>query len=362
MPFHGGNTGSIPVGRASEIKYLAWISAMPIGRDQRWTKDRLVDRLAERVGSPTAFSPVRVAARGRTSLESRAGVPEVYGKGRFSETGGERLSVSRHAKSPEHPVAEARIMKVFISWSGKRSNLVAKALRVLLEDVNHRIAPWMSELDIKAGSRWGSELATQLERTRFGIICLTPEALTSPWLLFEAGALSKSVQDGRVCPYLIDLKKDNLVGPLAQFQCVEATMVSTFNLLIDINSASGDEAIPEGRLRRYFEQFWPSLEHVITEVISEKGGLASGAWWEDYEHALREFRLIDQTLADMNNLKSAQVNEYYKQIGVFAVFQDVFGIENSRELDFVYSVGRFAPPVWGAGVLGRSKHTANILS
>ena len=90
-------------------------------------------------------------------------------------------------------------MKVFISWSGTRSNRVGKALRIFLEDVNQAIKPWMSETDIDAGSRWAAELAKQLEETNFGIICLTPESLTSPWSLFEAGALSKSIRDSRVC-------------------------------------------------------------------------------------------------------------------------------------------------------------------
>src|SRR5215203_5752571 len=109
-------------------------------------------------------------------------------------------------------------MKVFISWSGDRSNQVARALRTFLGDVNQAIEPWMSETDINAGSRWGADLARQLEESNFGIICLTPESLSSSWLMFEAGALSKSVQGGRVCPYLIGVGRHEIQVPLAQFQ------------------------------------------------------------------------------------------------------------------------------------------------
>src|SRR5262249_10267255 len=106
-------------------------------------------------------------------------------------------------------------MKIFISWSGERSKRVAEALRAFLQDVNQNVEPWLSETDIGAGSRWGDELAKQLEQTSFGIICLTREAANSSWLLFEAGALSKSVIGSRVCPYLIGIEPKKLEGPLA---------------------------------------------------------------------------------------------------------------------------------------------------
>ena len=80
-------------------------------------------------------------------------------------------------------------VKFFLSWSGERSRRVTKALRQLLEDVNHHFQPWMLETDIKAGTRWGTDLAKELEETNFGVICVTLESLRSPWLLFEAGCM-----------------------------------------------------------------------------------------------------------------------------------------------------------------------------
>jgi hypothetical protein len=50
----------------------------------------------------------------------------------------------------------------------------------------------MSEHDIDKGTRGLPAIAQQLEETQFGLICLTPESMNAPWLLFEAGALSKS--------------------------------------------------------------------------------------------------------------------------------------------------------------------------
>jgi hypothetical protein len=59
---------------------------------------------------------------------------------------------------------------------------------------------------ISAGARWANELANELAGTRFGILCLTRDNLNSPWLLFEAGGLAKTVEDTFVCPYLLVLQ------------------------------------------------------------------------------------------------------------------------------------------------------------
>jgi hypothetical protein len=159
-------------------------------------------------------------------------------------------------------------VKLFISWSGKRSQKVAKALRTFLQDINQRIEPWMSETDISIGSRWAMDLARELEETQFGILCITQEALQSPWLLFEAGALSKSVRNARVCPYLIGLEKQQLTGPIAQFQCVEATEASTHELLKSINETMGNEGLKSERLQKYFNMFWPELKSAIESISS----------------------------------------------------------------------------------------------
>lgn len=108
-------------------------------------------------------------------------------------------------------------MKVFISWSGEKSRLVAVGLKAFLQDVNQRIITWFSDIDIKAGDRWGSELAGRLESSNYGIICVTQESLQSPWVLFEAGALGKVVSGSKVCPYLIDLTRRQLTDPLTNF-------------------------------------------------------------------------------------------------------------------------------------------------
>jgi hypothetical protein len=86
-------------------------------------------------------------------------------------------------------------VKIFLSWSGLRSNALAKALREWLKSVIVTIDPWMSEEDIEKGQRWSTEIAKRLSNCKFGIICVTRENVGKPWLNFEAGAISKTVRE-----------------------------------------------------------------------------------------------------------------------------------------------------------------------
>src|SRR3712207_1416071 len=111
-------------------------------------------------------------------------------------------------------------MKVFISWSGPQSKAVAEALRVWLKLVIQSVEPFVSSQDIAKGDRGLRVIANELEETSFGIVCVTRENSLTPWINFEAGALSKTVGEGRVVPFLLDMPVSDLTGPLAQFQVV----------------------------------------------------------------------------------------------------------------------------------------------
>jgi hypothetical protein len=82
---------------------------------------------------------------------------------------------------------------------------MAEALDDWLPKVLRQVDPWMSETDISAGERWSVELSKQLGASDFGIICMTRHNMTAPRLLFEAGAISRSLSSGAVCPYLLGL-------------------------------------------------------------------------------------------------------------------------------------------------------------
>jgi len=60
-------------------------------------------------------------------------------------------------------------MKVFISWSGSLSERVAKAIHDWLPNVIQSLDVFMSSEDIEKGSRWFSDVSSELDKTDFGI-------------------------------------------------------------------------------------------------------------------------------------------------------------------------------------------------
>jgi hypothetical protein len=159
-------------------------------------------------------------------------------------------------------------MLVFISWSGERSKHAAAALAQWLDRVIQAAEPWIST-DVAKGSRWGAEIANRLERSRVGIVCLTPENLESRWILFEAGALSKT-SGAYVCTFLVGLSPEDVEPPLSQFQHTTTEKADVKRLVFTINRAvesAGERSVPEPVLNETFEMFWPALEKSLRAVV-----------------------------------------------------------------------------------------------
>lgn len=158
----------------------------------------------------------------------------------------------------------AETNNVFISWSGERSKRVAEALREWLPNVLQAAKPWLSRSDIEKGARSLDEIGRALEAMKVGIICLTPENLTAEWILFEAGALSKT-QDAktRVCTYLLfGLQHENVRPPLGMFHGTTADKEDTRKLVHTINKHL-DVNVTDERLDKTFEKWWPDLEEKL---------------------------------------------------------------------------------------------------
>jgi hypothetical protein len=172
-------------------------------------------------------------------------------------------------------------MKIFISWSGETSHRVAHVLGDWLPYVIQAIKPFVSDRDIAKGERWGNVLAQELNHTAFGIICVTPYNLKAPWLYFESGALSKSVDRSAVVPFLFRVDRSQLHGPLAQFQSTIFEKEDVFSLLLSINGRlKPDEQLEEDHLRHTFDQWWPQILPALDDLPGNlEGGTQTGYEW-----------------------------------------------------------------------------------
>jgi hypothetical protein len=158
-------------------------------------------------------------------------------------------------------------MKIFLSWSGPHSRAIAEALNDWLRRVIQAVKPFYSP-EIEKGAKWSNEIDAALEGTSFGIICLTPDNLGSPWIHFEAGALSKT-PGALIWTFLCGLNAADVPPPLGRFQHTTADKEDTLQLIKTINrrlADAGGDPLPEILLEENFKLFWPQLERKLVEV------------------------------------------------------------------------------------------------
>ncbi|WP_323968769.1 toll/interleukin-1 receptor domain-containing protein [Aeromonas veronii] len=158
-------------------------------------------------------------------------------------------------------------MKVFLSWSGERSRLVATLLDEWLRCVLQAIRPWLSTKDIDRGSLWFSEIQDQLQDVTTGIICLTQENKEKPWILFEAGALAKGLSNSRVCTLLIDLEPHDIRDPLAQFNHTKPDQGGIYALVHTLNNRLGDNRLDPAILTKVLDTYWAQFEERFQKII-----------------------------------------------------------------------------------------------
>ncbi|MCZ8100738.1 MAG: TIR domain-containing protein [Burkholderiales bacterium] len=158
-------------------------------------------------------------------------------------------------------------MKLFISWSGDVSQQIAQEIRKWVPLILPAVKPFITSSDIEKGGRWGAEIPRELEESNFGLVCLTPTNLSAPWILFEAGALSKQLS-GRVATCLFGVEPTSIRMPLSMFQWTKFEEEDVRKLIVDINkNVEPDQIRPTSELDELFPVLWPKLRDPISLIL-----------------------------------------------------------------------------------------------
>jgi len=186
--------------------------------------------------------------------------------------------------------------KVFISWSGELSKKLAEEIRLWLPGVLQFVKPYFTPNDIEKGTRWSTEIASELESSNVGIICLTKDNLNKPWILFEAGALSKNFGKSNVCTILFNFDSADFTGPLTSFQATKFDKTDFKKFLTTINNTGGESKLESAVLNDVFEMWWPKLESKVNSILkSQVSGEANN---------LRSEREILEEVLELTRLNS----------------------------------------------------------
>jgi hypothetical protein len=161
-------------------------------------------------------------------------------------------------------------MKVFISWSGEESGAVAQVLRQQLPCIIQAVKPFVSSEDIEKGAAWFQQIGSELEKSDFGILCLTNSNQNSKWVQFEAGALAGKFSKARIAPLLIDTTPTSIKPPLSQFQLTDINNKEDFfKLLLSINACLGDGALSQETLQEIFNNWWNPFNQKVKAAVAK---------------------------------------------------------------------------------------------
>lgn len=201
-------------------------------------------------------------------------------------------------------------MKVFISWSGERSRLVGELLKFWSRCVIQNLEPWIST-EMNRGVFWFPKIKDELDQSMNAIVCLTKENLNSPWILFEAGALSRGLNTNSVCTVLIDLNPEDVDDPLGQLNHTLPTdQSSMLKLIRTLNRGLGEKALPEELLKYSFDTHWPYFQEKFKEILSltEAAELPKKEKSDILEEIFKTVRRLDKRLSQIEGVQSQEVD------------------------------------------------------
>lgn len=158
-------------------------------------------------------------------------------------------------------------MKVFISWSGELSKNIAEVIKTWLPCIIQSVEVFFSPDDIEKGENWDTKVSTELLECKYGIICLTKENVSAPWIHFESGALAKAL-DSRVATLMINVTPTDIKGPLSRYQATKLDKDDFFQLIKNINEQLETQLNIEV-LKTLFNTLWDKINNDFKNLLEK---------------------------------------------------------------------------------------------
>ena len=161
-----------------------------------------------------------------------------------------------------------KVMNVFIGWLGEASKEIASSLESWLNGMfDGRVSAYTTMDNLAAGSEWFHGLRRAMNDADCGLLCVTEDNVNSPWLSYEAGALSQNVE--LLIPILFEVSPLRVSAPLRMFQSVPFGLDGMKELTYALNRSCGDKGLSSQELERRFQARYPSFEMAVRENLPE---------------------------------------------------------------------------------------------
>jgi DNA-binding MarR family transcriptional regulator len=161
-------------------------------------------------------------------------------------------------------------MKIIISWFDEKSHAVADALGDWVPSVIQAVETSVSPEGIRKGTNWLKEVSEELNESSSTILCIISSNIGDPWLNFELGVLSTSLDMSKVIMLFIGAQRAELdSGPLTRFPSAVFEKSDLFQMMEMINASMEKGKLSKGRLQKTFEVWWPKLAQDVESVEGE---------------------------------------------------------------------------------------------
>lgn len=253
-------------------------------------------------------------------------------------------------------------MNIFLSRSGDASAAVGEVLKDWLRLQNDCYEVNTSD-DIPKGTAWHDELCKMLNKTDFGIVCLTQKNQKSTWINFEVGAVLHRFGDDktqRLSPFMLDCDRPDPGSPLYHLQGTTRKRSDIGRLLRDMNAVS-EKPISLEFLDQKLKMTWNQLNDALDEILGAVEPEALGSPPDPV--AMRTLENVEELLRIVNRPESLLPQEYVRRAikglsvtitddsayewlseACYQLRQDVDGLRNYlRERSIVTPEGRLVP-------------------
>ena len=176
------------------------------------------------------------------------------------------------AAEPVYSKENEQRIKIFLSWSGDKSKKLANVFKTYVADILPKADFYFSPDDLKGGEKWRQSIEEGLNNNTYGIIFLTPSNLTSKWIYFEAGAISKSTKQAKILPFLYKIDVTELGQPFSDYQCKSFSTDDILTTIHEINDCQSKVyQLPSETIKRNFNRLSNEIKTEIEEInnISE---------------------------------------------------------------------------------------------
>lgn len=168
--------------------------------------------------------------------------------------------------------------KIFLSWSKSKSKAYAEIFRDLAINVLGMLSKniFISSQSISNGEDWWIEIKDALESSEFGIVFVTDENYSSPWLNYESGILQSRFKKNSLLPISTtgDAKKVLRESvPLTKFQFTNAIddkrlMSKLMVNIADRMSIGIDKKNIDAKLNTYWNQYYQKIGGNVSPELS----------------------------------------------------------------------------------------------